>query len=433
MYFQRKCRFCGKVFETKRYPNQFCSQSCYFKSKRAQRNAAKVNAIKQANPELQPVIQDGYVRYRHTCAYCNNEFISVRPEASFCSKRCYQKQVRGLKADKAKEQRSQEIQERAEYYNERFRGKALKFMKVCPVCNREFVALKVTTVFCSSKCARTFRQNQSNEERRRKVTTQTLELELSKAKTKSNDMLRPEEAAEYLRVSRSTINRYIAKGIVKAVLLPGVTLIARDSLDQLFKDGRSFRDTRVQNRRAMPEVVHSPVVEQSEDYISISEASRAYGLPLNVTQNFLRRSSLEFVRFRNIRFYLRKDVDRLLKARERARHPDIVEWYTVEDIIEKYAMDRKSVYNFVSSHDIPKKKDGLKAKYSKSHVDDLLCRTADVLSDYYTADQIEEKYAFDKRRLYKLISRIGIPKRNISGKLYVEKEAFDKFMLLNDP
>ena len=59
MYFQRKCRFCGKVFETKRYPNQFCSQSCYFKSKRAQRNAAKVNAIKQANPELQPVIQDG--------------------------------------------------------------------------------------------------------------------------------------------------------------------------------------------------------------------------------------------------------------------------------------------------------------------------------------------------------------------------------------
>ena len=62
----------------------------------------------------------------------------------------------------------------------------MKFMKVCPVCNREFVALKVTTVFCSSKCARTFRQNQANEERQRKVTTQTLELELSKAKTKSN-------------------------------------------------------------------------------------------------------------------------------------------------------------------------------------------------------------------------------------------------------
>ena len=62
MYFQRKCKFCGKVFNTKRYPNQFCSQSCYFKSKRAERNAAKVKAIKESDPDLRPVIVDGYVR-----------------------------------------------------------------------------------------------------------------------------------------------------------------------------------------------------------------------------------------------------------------------------------------------------------------------------------------------------------------------------------
>jgi predicted DNA-binding transcriptional regulator AlpA len=181
----------------------------------------------------------------------------------------------------------------------------------------------------------------------------------------------------------------------------------------------------------MPEVQHSPVVEQSGEYISIAEAAQAYGLPLNVTQNYLRRSNLEFLRFRNIRFYLRSDVDRLLRSREKARHPEITEWYTVEDIMANYAMDRKSVYNFVSTHEFPRRKDGLKAKYSKSHVDELLSRTSGILDDYYTADQIEEKYAFDKRRLYKLVNRIGIPKRNISGKLYIEKEAFDKFMSLN--
>ena len=69
MYFQRKCKFCGKVFNTKRYPNQFCSQSCYFKSKRAERNAAKVKAIKESDPDLRPVIVDGYVRYKHQ-AFC---------------------------------------------------------------------------------------------------------------------------------------------------------------------------------------------------------------------------------------------------------------------------------------------------------------------------------------------------------------------------
>ena len=94
-------------------------------------------------------------------------------------------------------------------------------------------------------------------------------------------------------------------------------------------------------------------------------------------------------------------------------------------------MDRKSVYNFVYSKDIPKKKDGLKAKYSKSHVDDLLSGGALLKENYYTAEQIEEKYAFDRRRLYKLISRIGISKRNVSGRLYVDRSEFDSFMLLN--
>ena len=147
MYFQRKCRFCGKVFETKRYPNQFCSQSCYFKSKRAQRNAAKVNAIKQANPELQPVIQDGngscqkdqslhvpilhegYLRYRHVCEYCGKSFLSPNENVKFCSKSCYRKQIRGLKKDEASTQKLKEKKEIAEYYAEHYKGKSMTYPK----------------------------------------------------------------------------------------------------------------------------------------------------------------------------------------------------------------------------------------------------------------------------------------------------------------
>lgn len=431
MYFQRKCKFCGKVFNTKRYPNQFCSQSCYFKSKRAERNAAKVKAIKESDPDLRPVIVDGYVRYKHQCKYCKREFMSVRSSASFCSKQCYRRQMKGLKDESDKIAKVAETLERAEYYNEKFRGKALKFTKVCPVCGQEFVASKVTTMFCSNACARRFRQHQSAEERQKRMTAQKVELQLTKAKSVASDTMRPEEVARYLGVARATVYRYIEKGIIPAVMLPGATLIARDCLDELFRQGKVFREPRKAPVRIMPEVQHSPVVEQSGEYISIAEAAQAYGLPLNVTQNYLRRSNLEFVRFRNIRFYLRSDVDRLLRSREKARHPEITEWYTVEDIMANYAMDRKSVYNFVSTHEFPRRKDGLKAKYSKSHVDELLSRTSGILDDYYTADQIEEKYAFDKRRLYKLVNRIGIPKRNISGKLYIEKEAFDKFMSLN--
>lgn len=72
MYYEKKCKICGKIFHTKRYLNQFCSQSCYFKSKRQERNLEKVKRIKEQNPELSPLLVDGYVRYKHKCSFCGN-------------------------------------------------------------------------------------------------------------------------------------------------------------------------------------------------------------------------------------------------------------------------------------------------------------------------------------------------------------------------
>lgn len=98
-----------------------------------ERNAAKAKAIKESVPGFRPVIDDCYVRYKHQCEYCKKEFMSVRPSASFCSKQCYRKQMKGLKDESDKIAKVSESLEKAEYYNEKFRGKTIKFTKVCPV------------------------------------------------------------------------------------------------------------------------------------------------------------------------------------------------------------------------------------------------------------------------------------------------------------
>ena len=41
--------------------------------------------------------------------------------------------------------------------------------------------------------------------------------------------------------------------------------------------------------------------------------------------------------------YKRDDVDLFLHKRERDKHPEIWEWYTVEDVMVEYEIDRKSV------------------------------------------------------------------------------------------
>ena len=52
-------------------------------------------------------------------------------------------------------------------------------------------------------------------------------------------------------------------------------------------------------------------------------------------------SDLPFERFRNARLYIREDVDSLRRKRERGRHPQIEEWYTVDKIMLEYEMTRK--------------------------------------------------------------------------------------------
>ena len=83
----------------------------------------------------------------------------------------------------------------------------------------------------------------------------------------------------------------------------------------------------------------------------VTEFSRKNGLiighrrisnrPLNVTLDYLRRSNLPFERFRNARLYIREDVDSLRRKRERGRHPQIEEWYTVDEIMIEYEITRK--------------------------------------------------------------------------------------------
>lgn len=56
------------------------------------------------------------------------------------------------------------------------------------------------------------------------------------------EVLTPEQAAEYLQVSRETIYRYIHRGQLMAVKLGRIYRIPRDSLEQMFWSTRARAD-----------------------------------------------------------------------------------------------------------------------------------------------------------------------------------------------
>ena len=422
MGFEKKCECCGKKFETKRYPTKYCSQACYRKMQRTAVNKRKMKLMKQYDSSLDVICDDGTLRFRKVCDHCGKEFMAPRPNGRFCCTKCHDAHDRKMKQEYKDVVVSEER-------HKILKGKFLPLKKFCVHCGKEFTAYKQTTMFCSSACAKKYRIRQNIEDRATKVTSQSVELEHSRVTYKwaDKEVLTAREAAEYLGVSRKSIYRWTSQGILKPIMLPGEFLISKESIKKMFDEGVSYRQPRKSAPKEVPEFQGTPVYQHNNEYITITEAAELYDVPLNVMQHWLRKSDLEFERFRNIRFYNREAVDKLVKKRQKAAHPEITEWYTVDDISLEFAMTRKQVYNFTGTHkSLPKRKEAGITYYSKKHVDSILKPKVDP-DDYYTAAEVSEKYGIELRRLYKIAKRIGFSCYTTSGKIWYKKSDVDAF------
>ena len=69
---------------------------------------------------------------------------------------------------------------------------------------------------------------------------------------------------------------------------------------------------------------------------------------------------------------------------KKAPDPEIKEWYSTQDMQEKFGMTLTAIYSFVSKNAIPKKKVGIMVYYSKKHVDIAKGLIAPKEPKYYT-------------------------------------------------
>lgn len=301
--------------------------------------------------------------------------------------------------------------------------------KVCAYCGKEFVAQRVTTMFCGNNCAKKYRNKQELEERHKRITAETIKQNMAIRDMNSPDSeyIRMIDAAVYLGVSKRTLMRYIEQGIIKSKKLPRVTLIEKKHLREILASDVSYK-VKTKVKIDIPQNDSNPIF--CGEYMTIPEAATAYDIPLNVMQHYLRRSELKFVKYRNTRFYKKNEVDKLVKKRIKDRHPEIKEWYTVEDILGTFSITFHYLTSFLHRVSIPKRKDGGKTYYSKEHIDNEFNYLLEI-DKYYTTEELAARYGTDKRRIAKLVYRHSLPKINRGGRIYIEKEPFDNFMRYN--
>ena len=174
------------------------------------------------------------------------------------------------------------------------------------------------------------------------------------------------------------------------------------------------------------------------EYLSISEAANLLGWCKQTVYNYCHKGIIPAKRLSQRTTLIRKkDIEALFDKVEpyevltTGERKPIDEWYTIDEVTERYGLLRHRIRKIVNAENIPTKKAGTRTLIAKSRMDAYFRKrgfndTLSNLADWMTTPEIMETYGMTEHGVRVFVSRYAIPKKRLNGKLYYSKQHIDK-------
>lgn len=174
------------------------------------------------------------------------------------------------------------------------------------------------------------------------------------------------------------------------------------------------------------------------DYLSISEAAMLLGWCKQTVYNYCHKGIIPAKRLSKRTTLIRKkDIEALFEVVEpyevltTGERKPIDEWYTIDEITEKYGLLRHRIRKIINAEGIPTRKTGTRTLIAKGKIDAYFKKkgfdtTLSNLADWITTVEVMETYNMTEHSVRAFVSRYAIPKKRINGKLYYSKQHIDK-------
>src|SRR5574344_391617 len=261
----------------------------------------------------------------------------------------------------------------------------MKILKKCLTCGTDFIASKMSSKYCCRKCERVA-QRKREAEKRKKDSAKLLEYGNSNvpSELETKPFLTPKNLQDLLGVSKATVYRYFEHGIIKAVRIRQRTLIRRSDVEAFFNEAAPYKK-RSNKRKA------------DNEYYTLREIMEKYNIGRKAVWNRCETLGIPKVyEGRNV-FWNKKAID--AKFADLIQEIDLDNYYTIDEVKELYNMSKEGVLSFVWHHKIPRVKRGKNVYYSKIHIDSFKRKGAGPDPDWYTYEEITEKYGFTKDQI----------------------------------
>ena len=194
---------------------------------------------------------------------------------------------------------------------------------------------------------------------------------------------------------------------------------------------------RIRERRRelkkMQELLQPKQASEGQDFFSFAQAAKLMGVTRQYIYKLVKENKLRASRISGKKSLIRRaDIELMLKTKpyesiKPKDDVDITEYYTAEQIAEKYKVNTKWVWTYTREHDVPKVKIRQFNYYSKKHIDAIFAkyRTDDALTEWYTPEEIEKKYGMTRVAIRSQVYRNNIPSKKEHGQIFYSKLHFD--------
>jgi len=291
----------------------------------------------------------------------------------------------------------------------------MEIQKRCQYCGEPFIAHKMTTIYCSPSC--------NNKDYKRKIREkkiseyQEAHPDIPKSHTdstsRSKEFLTPTEGAKLLGMSRATFYRNLRDGTIKAVQMRGKTIVRRKDIEHLFDNPPEYKSRSL-----------DPKLKQKREYYTMRQIEEKYKCSKKAIRNRIEKYNIPKVYQGRNTYFDKALVD--IHFAELIAEFDRSDYYTAEQLEEKFNWNHQSVLSFVQRNKIPRITQGRNVYYSKVHIDTFKGEREDVDPNYYTFREIMEKYSFSKDQVSYYVHNYDIPNHKHGRFTLIERKAFDK-------
>ena len=284
-----------------------------------------------------------------------------------------------------------------------------RVLRTCEFCGKEFYAQKVSTRYCSKRCNELAYKQRRRQRQITEAEARVLQKPIEEVGNK--EFLSLQDASVLFGITKRSVYNLIYNGILQAFKLSSrMTFVRRSDIEQIFEH-------HVYTKKVKPE--RKPITE----FYTTKEIQEKFGVSEAWVFKLAKEKKIPKVLHHGKTYWSKQHVDKHFA--KHIENNSIVEWYSVQDMMEKFNMTTSAVYCFVSKFNIPKKKIKTLVYYSKQHVDAAKGINEPPKEEFYTMKEAVQHFGMTEDQIYKYAKKAKVSKHMEGRIVLMNKQELD--------